>query len=320
MLVSIIIPVYNRAHIVGRTLDTVIAQTHRPLQLVLVDNLSSDNTLEVLNSFKREHESPDLQIDVVQEPYHTASAARNRGAGEARGEWLMFFDSDDLMAPDLVEKYIGVIEREGRNCDLVATRGVRLLADGSRYVLPFFTSDLLANHILHSILPTQRYILTRELFNRSGGWGRDVRGWDDWEIGLRLLLLNPRVAFLADAERVTVIDSGEASITGVDFSSKVGQWERTIDTMLDNVAKANPGVRFERLLHYRRVVLAALYLHEGRPDLAEPLRRQGMEALQQSYGGSLRWSLVVKPCVNFLFRHIAAGRRGAARVARYVVR
>ena len=319
MLVSIIIPVYNRAHIVGPTLDSVVAQTHRPLQLVLVDNLSSDNTLEVLRSFKASHEQADFQIDVVQEPHHTASAARNRGYAEARADWVMFFDSDDLMAPDLVERYVDVIERE-RGCELVCTRGVRVQADGSWYVLPFFTSDLLANHILHSILPTQRYIVRREIYDRAGGWGRDVRGWDDWEIGLRLLLQNPKVAFLADAERVTVIDSGEASITGVDFSSKAGQWERTIDTLLANVRAAGAGVRYERLLHYRRVVLAALYRHEGRDDLAEPLRRQGMDGLAESYRGSMRWKLWVKPVVNLLYGHISAGRRGAARVARMVVR
>ena len=94
MLVSIIIPVYNRAHIVGPTLDSVVVQTHRPLQLVLVDNLSSDNTLEVLRSFKASHEQADFQIDVVQEPHHTASAARNRGKRRCP------LDTDPLHAVD----------------------------------------------------------------------------------------------------------------------------------------------------------------------------------------------------------------------------
>ena len=73
MEVSIIIPVYNRAHIVGATLDSVVAQTHRPLQVVLVDNYSTDDTLQVLETFKKEH--PSLDVVVTREEHRTAGAA-----------------------------------------------------------------------------------------------------------------------------------------------------------------------------------------------------------------------------------------------------
>ena len=105
MEVTIIIPVYNRAAVVPATLESVVAQTHRPLQVVLVDNYSTDNTLQVLETFKKEHPGEGFNVEIVREDHHTAGAARNRGFEKATGEWVLFFDSDDLMKPGLVASY-----------------------------------------------------------------------------------------------------------------------------------------------------------------------------------------------------------------------
>ena len=110
MQVSIIIPVYNRASIVVDTLNSVVAQTYRPLQLVLVDNYSTDDTLQVLETFKKEH--PSLDVVITREEHHTAGAARNRGFDQATGEWILYFDSDDSMEPDLVANYVKLIEKK----------------------------------------------------------------------------------------------------------------------------------------------------------------------------------------------------------------
>ena len=115
MEVTIIIPVYNRADVVQATLDSVVAQTHRPLQLVLVDNCSTDNTLQVLETFRKEH--PSLNVVITQEQHHTAGAARNRGFEQATGEWVLFFDSDDQMEPGLVASYY--LENTGAGAAIV---------------------------------------------------------------------------------------------------------------------------------------------------------------------------------------------------------
>ena len=133
MEVTIIIPVYNRADVVQATLDSVVAQTHRPLQLVLVDNCSTDNTLQVLETFRKEH--PSLNVVITQEQHHTAGAARNRGFEQATGEWVLFFDSDDQMEPGLVASYVKKIERankKGRALDLISVRSTLVFPDGSK--------------------------------------------------------------------------------------------------------------------------------------------------------------------------------------------
>ncbi|MBR5673719.1 MAG: glycosyltransferase family 2 protein [Muribaculaceae bacterium] len=323
MEISIIIPVYNRADIVGATLDSVVAQTHRPLQVVLVDNYSTDNTLQVLETFKKEHPGDGFNVEIVREEHHTAGAARNRGFEQATGEWVLFFDSDDQMEEGLVASYVKLIERaqrKGKALDLISARSTLVFPDGSSRQAPFHCGDLFANHILHGQLATQRYAVRREFFASTDGWNIDLPRWNDWELGLRLLLANPHVAYMGGKSRVTINHNGADSITGTEFHSRHGEWEYVIDIMKNEVRcsqlKAKYKKRFERLLEYRRMVLAAQYQREGCQELAKPLCQQAYSALRDTYGNNRYWRRIVAPVTRRLFARIAAGKRGSARIAR----
>ena len=323
MEVSIIIPVYNRAAIVGDTLDSVVAQTHRPLQVVLVDNDSTDDTRQVLETFKKEHPGDGFNVVITSESHHTAGAARNRGFECATGEWVLFFDSDDQMKPDLVESYVRKIEKyaaKGEELDLISARSTLVFPDGSQREAPFHKGDLFANHILHGQLATQRYAVRREFFASTDGWNINLPGWNDWELGLRLLLAAPRVAYVGDKSRVIINHNGADSITGTEFHSRKGQWEHVIDIMRNEVLcsrlKPEHKRRFERLLHYRQIVLAAQYEREGHPESAKPLCQEAYQALGKTYQGSRQWRWFVAPVTRRLFARIAAGKRGSARIAR----
>ncbi len=321
MQVSIIIPVYNRDSVVVNTLNSVVAQTYRPLQVVLVDNYSTDDTLRVLENFKKEH--PSLDVVVTREEHHTAGAARNRGFEQATGEWVLFFDSDDLMDEELVESYVRVIEKaklKDKPLDLISARSTLVFPNGDKRKAPFHKRDLFANHILHGQLATQRYAVRREFFASTDGWNIDLPGWNDWELGLRLLLASPRVAYMGGRSHITINHNGDDSITGTEFHSRQGQWENVINIMRNEVLssnlKAEHKMRFERLLYYRRLVLAAQYQREGHPDLAKPLCQQAYNALRDTYHNNRRWRWIVGPVTRRLFARIAAGKRGSARIAR----
>lgn len=323
MEVSIIIPVYNRATVVPATLQSVVAQTHRPLQVILVDNYSTDDTLRVLENFKKEHPGEGFNVIVTREEHHTAGAVRNHGFELATGEWVIFFDSDDLMDERLVESYVKVIERaerKGRPLDLISARSTLVFPDGSERQAPFHKRDLFANHLLHGQLATQRYAVRRGFFASTDGWNIDLPGWNDWELGLRLLLAKPHVAYMGGKSRITINHNGADSITGTEFHSRQGQWEHVIDIMKGELRSSllKPALRqrFERLLEYRRMVLAAQYQREGCPELAKPLCQQAYSALRDSYRNNRRWRWLVGPVTRSLFARIAAGKRGSARIAR----
>lgn len=89
MLFSIIIPTYNRVSLIPRAIESVLGQTYKNLELIIVDDGSTDNTKAVVERYR------DDRIKYIYQENQERSAARNRGIHEAKGEWICFLDSDD---------------------------------------------------------------------------------------------------------------------------------------------------------------------------------------------------------------------------------
>jgi glycosyltransferase involved in cell wall biosynthesis len=107
---SVVIPSYNRAHLVVRAVETVLAQTCSPDEIIVVDDGSTDDTADAMSAFinaKARH-SPEIRYFVQQQK--GPSAARNKGIGEARGDWIAFLDSDDLWHPEKLERQFKAID------------------------------------------------------------------------------------------------------------------------------------------------------------------------------------------------------------------
>lgn len=311
--VSIIIPVYNRANVVSRTLKTVLEQTYRPLQVILVDNFSTDDSLVVLNQFKVENDMPDFEVIVTQEKQQTASAARNRGMQFATGDFVMFFDSDDIMDRRLVQKYMDAFYSSPRRVDIVIARRNEVNEIGEKKAMPIFKKDIIANHILHSVMATQAYC-ARHDFIRKIEWNNNILQWDDFEYGLRILLARPIVGYLEGKARVDVIYGGANSITGTSFSSNHGKWEVALHYMNLDVKNSNliDKQRYYDLLAYRMLDLAAHYEREGHPEYAKP-------ACQKAYS-TLNRKMLYRKVMPWFFKRIVKGKRGSARLARWVIK
>jgi len=191
-LLSIVIPVFNRAGIVRRTLRSVAAQTHRPLSVILIDNNSSDDTLTVLNRWKAENEAEDFRIKVIQESKPGACAARNAGLRHVDTEWTMFFDSDDTMLPTHVACAVQTILKMP-GTDVVGFTLLHKFKDGSSRLTRFRNHDTVYNNISHSIFSTLLYCARTEIFRRAGGWDESLSMGDDVELGSRILAIEPKI-------------------------------------------------------------------------------------------------------------------------------
>ncbi len=310
MDITVIIPVYNRADVVDATLASVAGQTLRPLRLVLVDNNSTDDSWQHMVDFKARCESEDFAITLLKEPTPGASAARNCGLRAVTTQWVMFFDSDDLMAPDLLESYARAVS-ENPETEVVVTKNCYRDSEGVETVLPYFDNDIFANHLLHCSLSTQRFIARREVLLKSGGWNADLRCWNDWELGVRILLCRPKLAFVGDKARVTTIFSKE-SLTGSDFGSKLGVWEQSLTAVEADIANSqhHEKQRLLRIVDYRRVVLAAHYCREGLSEVAEAM----LSEVLAKYEGCMWRKMMLK----FAYRYISKGGRGFGRLIRVV--
>src|SRR3954447_14344083 len=102
--VSVILPVYNREQTVARAIRSVLAQTSTPLELIVINDGSTDGTRDVLDSFGS-------QITIIEQPHAGAYAARNRGLRAARGELIAFIDSDDAWLLDRLASQMPLMER-----------------------------------------------------------------------------------------------------------------------------------------------------------------------------------------------------------------
>lgn len=112
-LVSVIVPVYNNERSVGKTIDSICNQTYKNLEILLVNDGSTDNTLEVL----KEYQEKDLRIRVLSQNNSGPGEARNHGLREMQGDLVTFVDADDIIGKEIIEKLVKAQEQE--NADVV---------------------------------------------------------------------------------------------------------------------------------------------------------------------------------------------------------
>lgn len=136
-IVTIIIPTYNRAHLISETLDSILAQTYTHWECIVVDDGSTDDSQAVFDSYANK----DNRFQFLKRPQTKpkgANACRNIGLEQAIGDYIVFFDSDDLMTPDHLEVKINGIKDSG--CDYVITRTKFFNHDNSK-IDAYYTFD-----------------------------------------------------------------------------------------------------------------------------------------------------------------------------------
>lgn len=275
--ITVVVPVHNRAHIIGPTLQSIENQTLLPERLVLVENASEDNTLQVLRAFARRHPG---WVTVVQCPTPGACHARNAGLEEVHTPWVMFFDSDDIMHPTHIERFDTARRRHPGKEIIGATVGYQTLQGRHRklYFAHPAMGPMLLQHLFRTSLATQRYMARTALVRQAGGWNTALPVWNDIELGLRLLQALGRrpgrkILALRGAPTVTVIALRQ-SLTGTRQSDNAQGIEKAFGAMR-SALQGNP--RGLRWLAGRRAVWAATMWSEG-------ARTQARRTLAQTPG------------------------------------
>lgn len=271
-MISVVIPVRNRAELVKRTLQSIAEQTVAPEQVILVDNGSTDGTLAVLQDWAKGRNAR-----VTSEPTPGAARARNAGLALVTTPYVMFFDSDDVMPPRHIEQVSEGLKTNGMP-QIGVFDMVLIGTNGKRYPKPYRHGDPMEMQLFHSTLASLRYVVNTGHINAMGGWNEAIGGWDDWELGVRLLISRPTMCYLP-LEQPTVAYAQAESITGTSFSEKHGQWERALDA----VEQTLQGTKYRRLVDYRRAILAGMYRREGHPEYARGLTNEWRMRLIERY-------------------------------------
>ncbi len=178
--ISVVIATRNRAAKVVRAAASVLAQTVRPLEVIVVDDGSTDDSGERLAKLPG--------VTYVWRPAAGVSAARNFGAGAARGEWLAFLDSDDLWLPG---KLAAQMRYHHRHPDIAASQtgeiwirnGVRVNAC-KHHEKP--SGDIFAPSLERCLVSPSAVMLRRRLFLEAGGFDEELPVCEDYDLWLRL--------------------------------------------------------------------------------------------------------------------------------------
>lgn len=184
--VSVIIPTYNRAHLVGRAIQSVLNQTYQDVEIIVVDDGSTDNTEEVVNSFN------DNRIRYIRrkENSGTSAAPRNTGIKITRGKYIAFQDSDDEWLPQKLEKQMRVFENASPEVGIVYT-GFWRIASGKKTYVPSSRITPKEGDI-HNILLEGNFIggavtlIKKECFERAGMFDEELPQLMDWEMWIRI--------------------------------------------------------------------------------------------------------------------------------------
>lgn len=108
-MISVVIPLYNKEKSIKATLESVLKQTYTDWECIVINDGSSDNSLEVVKNFIDEFKIDDFRFQILSQQNSGVSAARNRGIMEAKGEYISFLDADDLWTPDYLETLVSLI-------------------------------------------------------------------------------------------------------------------------------------------------------------------------------------------------------------------
>ena len=127
MLISVVIPTYNRGHLIRKCIESVLAQTYKDIEVIVVDDGSTDNTKEVIKGIS------DNRVRYLYQKNQGACVARNLGIESAKGEYIAFQDSDDEWLPDKLEKQNEILERNP-DIDIVCCKTICKKLDGTEFV------------------------------------------------------------------------------------------------------------------------------------------------------------------------------------------
>jgi glycosyltransferase involved in cell wall biosynthesis len=186
-LVSVIIPTYNRAAWVKEAAASVWAQTFRDYELIVVDDGSTDATLEALVSRGG-------QLTLLRsEQRRGVSVARNRGVAAARGEWLAFLDSDDMWLPDKLARQVDYLR--SRPDLAICQTGEIWIRNGVRVNPPTthrkVTGDIFLPSLERCLVSPSAVMLHRGLFEALGGFDETLPAAEDYDLWLRIAWREP---------------------------------------------------------------------------------------------------------------------------------
>jgi glycosyltransferase involved in cell wall biosynthesis len=277
--VAVVIPAYNAEDTIGETIESVQAQSWTALDIVVVDDGSTDNTTDIVERRARQDE----RIRLVRQKNGGVAAARNAGARSSDAPYLAFLDADDIWAPDKIAAQMALVHGESGELQLVYCWFAQIDREGRAYpVAPqrLIEGDALAEIARSNFVGNGSSMLVpREIFDAVGGFDsglrdRDAQGCEDL---LFLALASRHYRF-----RVVPRHLLGYRLSHVGMSTSVDRMLRSFDLVVERITALEPDTASAWVAHRKDLIrwLAGRAAMGGRPGAALAiLRRMGPRTL-----------------------------------------
>jgi glycosyltransferase involved in cell wall biosynthesis len=271
-LVSVVLPVHDGERFLGEAVESVLSQTLRDFELVVVDDGSTDGTQDVLAAVG------DRRLRVVARPHRGLVAALNAGIAVASAPYVARMDADDVSEPQRLERQVELLEQRAR-AGMTATWVAVVDEEGSelrRHVLPPEHADLVRRLLLRNPFQHGSVLLRRDALEAAGGYRGDYGANEDYDLWRRLarsweLACVPEVLYRYRVHAAAVTQTDPDRIAGRErlrselwreYDTRAYDLRRTIA----RARAADPAVR--RGLEADQRALAREAVRRGRPVLA----------------------------------------------------
>jgi glycosyltransferase involved in cell wall biosynthesis len=212
-LVSIIIPTFNYGHLIEEALDSVCNQTYCNWECLIVDDGSTDDTRDIVNSFISHHPNHDLRYYYINNS--GTSAAKNFGIDIAKGQYVQFLDADDLLLTEKLRIQAEVLSTS--KAELVFSSSTFfLVSDEKKHIVNKYPKDFLATEslrgdqlvrklITNNCMTISSPLASLDLIKRAGKFQGNLKHNEDWLLWFKVALLCPAFIFDNDSNSGTMI-------------------------------------------------------------------------------------------------------------------
>jgi len=219
-LISVVIPCFNYGWLLAETLDSLLLQTFKNWEAIIIDDGSTDNTFEVVERYI----SIDERFHYVYQKNRGMSAARNRGLLQARGKYIQFLDSDDMLAPRKLEKQVAFLEVND-DVDLIYS-DMRYFKHEKMHIISRSSdmqdttwmaevdgqgNDLIDVLVEKCIMVINAPLIKSSVFDLVGKFSEDMRSVEDWEFWIRCAIAGTRFHYDKDPDMWALVRIHPAS-------------------------------------------------------------------------------------------------------------